>query len=290
MRFVALLIASFLLLSACVLGQPVPAQYSTSASGGAPTPTAPTSPESMGIQAPAPTESEQAPPLQESTQQLLMADESAAYSAPVETRATATSPSYAKLVVPPGGYVPNSLYVPYAPQTVASSNLYANLPLWMDISSSGPVWFYEWYPSGYLDVTYLGYTYPGWFKRWFFGDVPGWHILQYYCNGWSNYAYIYVYGPGGYWVSPYPETGSQPVPPSSGYSTVILRSDWFKGYNVYLDSSYIGTEGSGGDPLDGRYTFRVPGNRWHTIVITKGGQSYDETGTFLSGYTYRFTL
>lgn len=292
MKFIALLIVAITLLSFCASSQPV--QYSTSVSGGAPTPTAPTGPDAFGIQAPEPAESEQAPYPQERTEQLLMADESAAYSAPKETRATATSPIYSQLVVPPSGFTPNSLYVSYAPRTVAGSNLYANLPLWMDISSSGPTWFYEWYPSGYLEVTYLGYTYPGWFKRWFFADVPGWHILQYYCNGWSNYVYIYVYGPGGYWVSPYPGTGPQPVPPSSGpssgYSTAILRSDWFKGYDVYLDNKYVGTEGSGSDPLDGRYTFRVPGNRWHTIVITKDGQSYDETGTFLSGYTYRFTL
>ncbi len=223
MRFIALLIAAVMLLSFVAFAQPV--QYSTGVSGGAPEPAAPTSPEALGIQLPEPTESELAPPPQERTEQLLMADESAAYSAPMETRAT-----------------------------------------------------------------YLGYSYPGWFKRWFFGDVPGWHILQYYCSGWSNYVYIYVYGPGSYWVSPYPGQGIQPIPPSSGYSTVILRSDWFQGYDVYLDGSYVGTEGAGGDPLDGRYTLRVPGNRWHTIVITGNGESYDESGTFLSGYTYRFTL
>jgi hypothetical protein len=29
---------------------------------------------------------------------------------------------------------------------------------------------------------------------------------------------------------------------------------------------------------------------WHTIVISKGAQSYDESGTFLNGAAYRFTL
>jgi hypothetical protein len=288
MRFITLLLASFLILSLGALCQPV--QYSTTVSGGAPAPTAPAYAETMGIQAPEPTASEQAPTPQERTQQLLMADESTAYSAAMETRAIATSPTYNQVIVPPGDYAPNNLYVSYAPQTVAGCNLYANLPLWMEISGSGPAWFYEWYPSGYLDVTYLGYSYPGWFKRWFFADVPGWHILQFYCSGWSNYVYIYVYGPGDYWVSPYPQPSPQPVYPSPSYSTVILRSDWLQGYDVYLDNNYVGTEGSGSDPLDGRYTLRVPGNRWHTIVITRDGQSYDESGTFLSGYTYRFTL
>ncbi len=71
---------------------------------------------------------------------------------------------------------------------------------------------------------------------------------------------------------------------------MTLRSSWLKGYDVYLDGKYIGKEGKGSDILDGVYSFRVPGNMWHTIVISKNGQSYDETGTFVSGAAYRFTL
>jgi hypothetical protein len=63
-------------------------------------------------------------------------------------------------------------------------------------------------PYGKL-ATYAGYVYhPGWYKRWFLADVPGWHILQYYCNGWSDYAYIFVYSSGGYWANPAPN----PIP------------------------------------------------------------------------------
>ena len=117
------------------------------------------------------------------------------------------------MIVPPGGVALNSLYVSYAPRTVASCNLYANLPLWMKTSGAGNIWFYEWYPSGMLDTHYAGYRpFPGWYKRWFFADTPGWHILQYYCNGWSNYAYIYVNGPGNYWVNPNPKPNPQPPP------------------------------------------------------------------------------
>jgi hypothetical protein len=88
----------------------------------------------------------------------------------------------------------------------------------MNIRGRGNIWFYEWYPSGWLDTQYAGYvSHSGWYKRWFFGDTPGWHILQYHCGGWSNYAYIYVYGQGGYWVNQYPNTDSQPYPyPYSG--------------------------------------------------------------------------
>ncbi|MCJ7443303.1 MAG: hypothetical protein MUO26_02020 [Methanotrichaceae archaeon] len=68
-----------------------------------------------------------------------------------------------------------------------------------------------------LDTQYAGYVdNPGWCKRWFFADVPGWHILQYYCSGWSNYAYIYVHGPGN-WVNPIPnpEPTPYPIPPEN---------------------------------------------------------------------------
>ena len=148
--------------------------------------------------------------------------------------------------------------------------------MWLQTSGSGPIWFYEWSPNGQLRVNYLGYASAGWQKKWFNGDAPGWHILQYYSQGWSNYIYIYVYDGG--------------KPSYTGTSAVILRSSWFKGYDIYLDGKYVGTEGSGSDLLDGIYDFRVQGGMWHTIVISKNGQSYDETGTFVSGAAYRFTI
>ncbi len=115
------------------------------------------------------------------------------------------------MIVPSGGIAPNKLYVSYAPRTVASCNLYTHLPLWMSNSRAGNIWFYEWYPSGTLDTQYAGYiSFPGWYKRWFYADTPGWHILQYHCGGWSNYAYIYVYGGGNYWVNPNPRPNPEP--------------------------------------------------------------------------------
>jgi hypothetical protein len=154
----------------------------------------------------------------------MKADQRAAFAAaPQGLKATATTPTstYNQVIVPPGGYAPNNLYVSYAPQTMAGCYLYANLPLWMNTAGSGDIWFYEWYPSGYLDINHAGYAYyPGWFKRWFFADVPGWHILQFYCNGWSNYVYIYVYSSGNYnyWVSPGNPYGPTPLPYVPAYS------------------------------------------------------------------------
>jgi hypothetical protein len=280
--FLVLLISIPVILTSCALSQTV--QYSTSAPGNAPNPAAPTSPDMLRLQAPEPSTgqstSTQTGQPQAESQQLLMVDESAAQGKAEES---VTGQTYTRMVVPSGTYSPNSLYISYASQTIAGCYLYNSLPIWVQNSRSGPLWFYEWYPDGRLEANYLGTTYPGWYRWWFYADSPGWHILQYYCNGWSNYIYVYVYGYPGY--SPY-----QTTPQYTDESHVILRSSWFKGYDVYLDGSYVGTEGSGGDPLDGTYRFNAPGDMWHTIVISRGGQSYDETGTFLSGVTYRFTL
>ncbi|MDQ1283180.1 MAG: hypothetical protein QG666_970 [Euryarchaeota archaeon] len=189
--------------------------YSVSTTGGAPVPTAPQSVGSLGLQIPSDVLStSQGPSAQEQTQTLISTSQDAAYAfAPGGSDATAVNSVYRMVIAPQGGYAPNNLYISYAPRTVASCNLYANLPLWMDSSGMGSIWFYEWYPSGMLDTQYAGYVYsPGWYKRWFFADTPGWHILQYYCGGWSNYAYIYVYGQSAYWVNPNPVYDPSPYP------------------------------------------------------------------------------
>jgi hypothetical protein len=201
-------------------------------------------------------------------------------------------PSQYKMVVSQGFGSTNKLYVSFVPQTVAGFGLYGWQSMWLQTLGSGPIWFYEWYPNGQLSVNYLGHSSAGWQKKWFTGDTPGWHILQYCSQGRSNYIYIYVYSGGrSYWTNQGPYLGTTSTEPYySGTSAVTLRSSWFKGYDIYLDGKYVGTEGSGSDLLDGIYEFRVQGGMWHTIVISKNGQSYDETGTFVSGAAYRFTI
>jgi hypothetical protein len=200
MKWIAFLIVTIMCITLCAMSQTD--RYSTQTTGGAPIPQSPTSPNALDLQVPSITSSPQPPSPQERSQELIKVDQQLAYSAPSGLGATATSPTYAQMIVPPGGAAANSLYISYAPQTVTGCNLYASLPLWLQTTSTGNAWFYEWYPNGMLDTNYAGNIYaPGWYKRWFFADVPGWHILQYYCNGWSNYAYVYVYGPN-YWVNP----------------------------------------------------------------------------------------
>ena len=292
-------------------------QYETTIPAGAPVPAMPESPQELGLSIPAEDSTyAQAPPATETGRALIAAD--LAYGA--EATSTGQSigqpsgdlqkaafymegygtssgagnhPTQSMAVVAPGAVQANKLYVPYVPQTVAGCRLGGWLPMWLQTSGPGPIWFYEWYPSGRLSVNYLGYASGGWQKKWFNGDTPGWHILQYHSSGWSNYIYIYVYpASSGRWtdLGPYGGSPSSTTPTYSGTSSVTMRSTWFKGYDVYLDGKYIGSDGKGSDALDGVYSFRVPGNMWHTIVISKGAQSYDESGTFLNGAAYRFTL
>ncbi len=110
----------------------------------------------------------------------------------------------------------NKFYVQTATglKTVAACNYGGYVPLWSNIASSENFFVYEWYPgqtSPY--VRWWGWTWPGWKKGWFSGDVPGWHILCYHCRDASNYVYIYVWPSGSS-----PATG--PGQMGSGYTPV----------------------------------------------------------------------
>ena len=202
-------------------GQQLNTEYSTSVPSGAPVPVAPNNPGNLGLQIPSEqATSAQTPTSGEMSQALIPADESSALGSTKgvgDGLAQATYSTTSMMVVPPGIGAPNRLYASFVPQTTAGCYLYGWLPMWLQTSSSSPIWFYEWYPDGRLNVNYLGYSYPGWQKRWFYGDTPGWHVLQFFSGGWSNYIYIYVYGwgasrlnapessdwlnPGPYWLS-----------------------------------------------------------------------------------------
>jgi len=194
--------------------EPYAQGYSTGLPSDAPVPSTPINPESLGLQVPSETSAPlEAPPAGVTDKTLLPATDSSAPSFAPE--AQFTDQAVMRMILPPGPSALDRFYVPYVPQTIASSSLYGWLPTWLQVSSSGPVWGYgypvwgyEWYPSGRLNCQFLGYASPGWHKRWFYADEPGWHILQYYCNGWSNYIYIYVQdwrpGPGPW--PPFPDS------------------------------------------------------------------------------------
>lgn len=70
-----------------------------------------------------------------------------------------------------------------------------------------------------------------------------------------------------------------------GDSTATIVSQRMRGYQVFLDENYIGTEGTGGDPLDGRFSFSVVGNRNHDIRVYDGQFNYPKTMFFERGGT-----
>jgi hypothetical protein len=119
---------------------------------------------------------------------------------------------------PPSGYTPHSYKAVYPkPSTCKCNEYYVQtcqgklgtvagvfceewLPLWSKISQPGVYWSYEWTMCTSSHGNYcapeaknFGNKGTGWYQTWFKGNEPGWHILIYQCNDWSNYVYIYVW-------------------------------------------------------------------------------------------------
>ncbi len=280
-----------------------------------PTPPAtPPSPASQGIQIPQASTSSQSPPSSESDQALTATTAASAraaapsygsrvgsgtYASTYDTYDTygTSGPSSTYMIIPPGVSSANRFYIPYSPSTVAGCNFGQWLPMWLDVRGSGPLYMYEWYPNGRLVSNYLAYIrYPGWQKMWFNGDAAGWHILQYYCNGWSNYIYVYVYGssnypPYGQGYYPQPSYPTYPQTPTPGCNAQItITSNYRRGYSVSVDGSYIGGDGRRGDHFDGTFTFTVTGNQPHNIRIYSDGFSYTRSNTYNCGRTYNLYI
>jgi len=81
--------------------------------------------------------------------------------------------------------------------TVASVRCGDWIPLGSRIGTPGTYWSFEWtlgdpYHGWTPDIKNFGYKNFGWYSSWFRSSTPGWHLLCYYCNDWSNYVYIYV--------------------------------------------------------------------------------------------------
>jgi hypothetical protein len=82
-----------------------------------------------------------------------------------------------------------------------------------------------------------------------------------------------------------PAATTQPPAATTGDSTATIVSQGMRGYQVFLNGIYIGTEGTGGDPLDGRFSFRVVGNQNHEIRVYDGQFNYPKTIFFERGGT-----
>lgn len=73
--------------------------------------------------------------------------------------------------------------------------------------------------------------------------------------------------------------------PTTGDSTAIIVSAGMRGYQVFLNGVYIGTEGTGADALDGRFSFKVVGNRNHSVRVYDGQFNYPKIMFFEPGGT-----
>jgi hypothetical protein len=72
---------------------------------------------------------------------------------------------------------------------------------------------------------------------------------------------------------------------TAGDSTATIVSQGMRGYQVFLDGSYIGTEGTSGDPLDGKFSFSVVGGQNHEVRVYDGQFNYPKTIFFDRGGT-----
>jgi hypothetical protein len=73
-------------------------------------------------------------------------------------------------------------------------------------------------------------------------------------------------------------------PPSiAGDTPVTIVSQGMRGYQVFLDGNYIGTEGTSGDLLDGKFGFNVVSNQNHEVRVYDGQFNYPKTMFFPRG-------
>jgi hypothetical protein len=187
----------------------------------------------------------------------------------------------------------NSLWI----QGSSSWTQYAKVPqgsslsLMATSSTGGNGNLYEIHPDGKLYKNPF-YFYPGYNQIEFYADSIGQHILLFIIGGQvSNSIVIDV-------TSYYPPSYQQPVPaypptqtlppittpsPTYGDTPVTIVSQGMRGYQVFLDGTFIGTEGIGGDPLDGRFSFSVVGNQNHDVRVYDGQFNYPKTIYFSRG-------
>jgi hypothetical protein len=167
---------------------------------------------------------------------------------------------------------------------------YAFCPVgtWLQLITTTPAGgtaeFYEVSPSGSARIS--EYSLATYNRMSFYAAEQGRYALFFVANNQPSNVVIIDVGAeltpdmiSGPEVPP-PETGaSMPMPtptptPTYGDVSVTLQSQMMRGYDVYVDDNYVGTEGQGGDALDGVYKLNVVGNQWHTIKVWDGEWFY----------------
>jgi hypothetical protein len=168
-------------------------------------------------------------------------------------------------------------------------------------SKGGNGYLHEISPDGRLTTNNF-YFYP-YNNIGFYADTVGKHILLFIIDGQvSNSIVIDVIGynswyqqqasPRPYAWSTTPFSGPAPFPgtspmtspaPASGDTPVTISSQKMRGYQVFLDGNYVGTDGMGGDALDGKFSFKVVGGQNHDIRVYDGQFNYPKSMLFQKG-------
>lgn len=186
--------------------------------------------------------------------------------------------------------LPYSQYQSYATSTGANSlwisgssswTQYAVIPIgsYLNIIATtargGYGYLYEIYPDGKLDKS--AYSFYPYTQLGFYAGKPGEHQLFFNIDGQpSNVIVIYVV--------PY-----QQIQPSYDSASITIRSNWLRGYSLYVDGSYAATEGTTGEE-DGILTIDVPGDQSHNIAIDGDGMTFSDYKYFQSGYAYQLNI
>ena len=80
-----------------------------------------------------------------------------------------------------------------------------------------------------------------------------------------------------------PSQGTATPAATGGDTPVTIQSQGMRGYQVFLDGVYIGTEGTSGDALDGKFSFRVVGGQSHSVRVFDGQFNYPKSMFFPKG-------
>ncbi len=147
-------------------------------------------------------------------------------------------------------------------------------------SAGGWADFYQITPANRM-VQRSYNLYPGYSQLSFRAEEVGRYVILFESGDRMSNAVIVDVRAGTWPVSP---TG--PDPYGYGSSRVTLKSSGLKGYSVYVDGSYIGADGRGGDLRDGIFVTTVSGNQWHTIKIYGSGLTCTSNEYYASGRSY----
>ncbi|MFZ3148026.1 MAG: hypothetical protein WA137_03210 [Methanothrix sp.] len=163
----------------------------------------------------------------------------------------------------------------------------SGLSLLATSSKGGNGYLYEITPDGKLSRESFSF-FPGSSQIDFYADTTGQHVLLFIIGGQVSNAIVIevtnAYQPIYPTTPSYPPAQTVPptttAPPATGDTPVTIISQGMRGYQVFLDGNYIGTEGTGGDALDGRFSFSVVGGRSHDVRVYDGQFNYPKTMFF----------